>query len=217
MVDHARSHSVATIEAALSAFEDLLKLRPVGHEHRAEAVGDLGNTLFFFCFLHKADHTQRVRCLGLLREALQLCPLGNSSHDRALHNLARALLFLEYQQQPGDLDYISESVLLNRAALKLRPAGHPEREKTLGNLACGLARSFQDCGDLDLLAEAITTHRELVRLCPSGSPDCDVPLTNLSIALQASFRHQGGSETLAEAISTSREALQLQPAGSSRR
>jgi tetratricopeptide (TPR) repeat protein len=212
-VEHAVSHKVATIEAAISVFEEILQLRPIGHERRAEAVVDLGDTLFLFCYHHEVNDAQRARCLDLLREALLLHPPGHSARDQALHNLARALQFVGYQQQACSLDNLIEAIEMNREALQLRPVGHPERSKSLNNLAYGLMRSFEHCGDLDLLAEAITMQRDVVSLQPPGHPLRDTALSNLANALESSFQHQGGAETLAEAISTSREALHLRPVG----
>jgi tetratricopeptide (TPR) repeat protein len=213
MADHAESHSVAIIEAAVSVFHEILTLRPTGHEKRAEALGDLGNTLFQFCFSHEGNHSRSARCFHLLREALQLCPPGHASRHRALHNLARALQFVGYEQQSGNMDNLRESILLNQAALHLRPADHPERVSSLANLASGLMRSFQHSGDLDELAESIVMQRQVLQLTPYGDPRREASLHNLSVALECSFMHQGGSETLAEAINVSRESLQLQPAG----
>jgi tetratricopeptide (TPR) repeat protein len=217
MAEHTVSRSTATLEAAISIFEGILRLRSHDQKNRAEALGDLGNALFSYCFFHEEHQSRHTHCLDLLREALQLCPPGHSSRDRALHNLARALLFLDYEQQPGAWDILGESILLNRAALQLRPPGHSEREHSLNNLACGLLRSFEHCGDLDLLAEAIIMHRETLQLRPVGHLLRDTALQNLAIALMTSFEHQGGSETLVEAININRDALQLRPVGHPRR
>jgi hypothetical protein len=217
MADYAVSRSAAIIEAAISVFEEVLRLRHIGHQQRAEATGDLGNALFTFCLAHEASQTRRAFCFDLLREVLQLCPPGHSSRDEALHNLARALLILGHEQPPESLDNLRESILLSRAALQLRPAGHAERAETLNLLACGLERRFQHCGDLNVLAEAITMHREVLLLRPLSHSRRDMTLLNLTAALASSFQHQGGSETLAEAVSLGREALNLHPVGHPRR
>jgi hypothetical protein len=206
------------VEAAIPVFEEILRLRPVGDENRAEALGDLGMALFFFCHHNATGHSdsRRSRCFDLLREALQLCPPGHPSRAQALHNLARALYFVGCEQTSSTLENLRESILLNREALQLRSAGHPKRIDSLNNLACGLERSFQNHGHLDHLVEAITMHREVLHLLPPGHPRRAVPLNNLALALQSSFEHQGGSEgseALAEAVSISREALQLRPIG----
>jgi tetratricopeptide (TPR) repeat protein len=194
-------------------YEEVLCLRPLGHERRAEAVGDLGMALALFCLYNEASEVRRARCFDLLREALRLCPPGHRSRDHALHSLAAALQFVGYEHQLGNADSLRECIMLNQAALQLRPAGHPERHNSLNNLACGFWRSFQQCGDLDLLAEAIAMHREALLLRPLGHPRHESSLHNLSGALETSFQHQGGMETLAEALSLDREALRLRPLG----
>jgi tetratricopeptide (TPR) repeat protein len=213
MADHAAKSSANIIEAAISVFEEILRLRPVGHERRREATGDLGNVLFWFCWSNRVDPGRPARCVDLLRETLHLCPPGDPSRDQALHNLARALVFLGYERQPGRLDILAEAILLNRQALQLRPPDHHQRSASLSNLAATLERSFQNCGDLDLLSEAIAMHREALQLEPFGHPGRDSTLINLAAALKSSFQYQGRLETLAEAIRVGREALQLRPVG----
>jgi tetratricopeptide (TPR) repeat protein len=213
MADHAVSSSANIMEAAISIFEEILRLRPVGHEQRIEATGDLGNVLFWFCMFNRVDPSRPAWCVDLLREALHLCPPGDPSRDQALHNLARALYFLGYERQPGRLEILAEAILMNQEALQLRPPGHHQRSASLSNLAATLERSFQNCGDLDLLSEAIAMHREALHLRPFGNPGRYISLNNLGSVLQSSFQYQGRPETLAEAIRVGREVLQLQPAG----
>jgi tetratricopeptide (TPR) repeat protein len=200
------------MEAAILVFEEILQLRPIGHVKRAEAVGDLGKSLFLFCFYNKTDNIRRDRCFDLLREGLQLCPPGHPLRDRALHHLAMALAFVGYEQHSGGLDSLRESIILNREALHLRP-DNPEQASTLENLAYGLLRLFHHSGDLDLLAEAITTYRKALSLRPPGHLKRADSLQNLASTLRSCFQHQGGSDLLAEEISLSREALQLRPVG----
>jgi tetratricopeptide (TPR) repeat protein len=213
VADHAVSSSVNIMEAAIFIFEEILRLRPVGHERRREATGDLGNVLFWFCFSNSVDPSRPAQCVDLLREALHLCPPGDPSRDQALHDLARALYFLGYNRQPGRLEILAEAILMNREALQLRPPGHHQRSASLNNLAVTLHRYFQHCGDLDLLSEAIAMHREALQLRPFGHPRRHVSLNNLSSALQSSFQYQGRPETLAEAIRVGREVVQLLPVG----
>jgi tetratricopeptide (TPR) repeat protein len=213
MADHAVSSSANIMEAAISVFKEVLRLRPVGHERRREATGDLGNVLFWFSFSNNVDPSRAAQCVDLLREALHLCPPGDPSRDQALHNLARALFFLGYERQPGRLGCLAEAILMNREALQLRPPGHHQRSASLSNLAVALDRSFQNCGDLNLLSEAIAMHREALQLRPFGHPHRGGTLNNLANALHSSFLYQGRPETLAEAIRVGREVLQLRPPG----
>jgi hypothetical protein len=200
------------MEAAISVFDEVLQLRPHGHERRVEALSDLGLSLFSFCRL-KANHERRSRCFAVLREALKLHPADHPSRDRALHNLAEALQFLGFDQQSYDIESLSESIMLNRAALQLRPSGHSDRALSLNNLASGLLWHFRLSGDLYLLAEAVNMQREVLLLRPPGHPNREDTLLKLTAALRLSFEHQGGSETLAESISVARESLRLNPIG----
>jgi tetratricopeptide (TPR) repeat protein len=213
MADHAVSSSANIMEAVISIFEEVLRLRPVGHERRIEAVGDLGNALFWFCYSNEANPSRPAQCVDLLREALRLCPPGDPSRDQSLHNLARALFFLGYDRQPDRFEILAEAILMNREALQLRPPGHHQRGASLNNLAAALERSFRNCGDLDLLSESIDMYREALHLQPFGQPGHDISLNNLGSALQSSFQYQGRPETLAEAIRVGREVLQLRPVG----
>jgi tetratricopeptide (TPR) repeat protein len=196
-------------------YEQLLALRPPGHERRRQTVSDLGDALWRFCFYHSLDKTRADCCITMLREALHLCPPGHLLRDETLHDLARALHFISFDLL-GDQDALAESVVLNREALTLRPPGHPGRDKTLNNLASALSRRFDDCGDLDLLEEAVRMHREVLRLRPLGHPGRGVALSNLSVSLKASFEQQGFFELMIEAIALAREAVDLCPIGDPR-
>jgi tetratricopeptide (TPR) repeat protein len=193
-------------------YEQLLALRPLGHPQRRQAVSDLGDALWRFCYYHSLDKARADCCIAMLREALHLCPPGHPLRDETLHDLARALNSITFEQS-GDQNALAESIVLNRKALTLRPHGHPSRGNTLNNLAIALRTRFDDCGDFDLLEEALRTHREVLRLRPLGHPLRDTTLNNLSAALVTSFEQQGSFETLTEAIALAREAVDLWPIG----
>jgi hypothetical protein len=146
----------------------------------------------------------------MLREALHLCPPG--LRDEALHDLARALHFITFEQF-GDQNALAESVVLNREALTLRPPGHPSHGKTLNNLAIALRRRSDVSGDYDLLQEAVRRLREVLQLRPLGHPLRDSALNNLSTALVTSVEQQGSFEAVTEAIALGREAVDLRPVG----
>jgi tetratricopeptide (TPR) repeat protein len=193
-------------------YEQLLALRPPGHERRRQTVSDLGDALWRFCFYHSLDKARADYCIVMLREALHLCPPGHLLRDKTLHNLARALFFITFTFL-GDQDALAESVVLNREALTLRPPGHPSREESLSNLAAALGTRFDGCGDFNLLEEAVRMHREVLRLRPLGHPRRVNALDNLSTSLMTSFEQQGSFETVTEAIALCREALDLRPIG----
>jgi tetratricopeptide (TPR) repeat protein len=206
------SRSVATLEHAISIYEEALRLRITEHERRAESLNDLGDALYHFCSRHEADKTRASHCIELLREGLRLRPSGHLLRDQSLHNLARALRDVLYQHL-SRLDILMECASLDHEALLLRPSGHPDRSKSLNNLAVDLMTVVECTGDTDKLAEIISMYREVLQTRPPGHPMRHTALHNLACALCMSFRHLGRSELLAEAIGASREVVQLRPLG----
>jgi tetratricopeptide (TPR) repeat protein len=215
MAGYAVLLSTESIESAISIYEELLPLRPPGHEQRAVAISDLGDTLFLLYIRHnhRRDDDQADRCLELLREALQLRPPGHPLRHKSLHFLARALFFIRYLEGEGNLDVLTQCIILSRAALDLRPCGHPDRNKSLASLGIALASLFRETGDIQALTESIEMLREDLKLTPPGHLYRTTSLNNLANALKMRFRHQGGLEGLAEAIRLGREALELLPMG----
>jgi tetratricopeptide (TPR) repeat protein len=211
------SHSVADIEGAIGAYEETERLRPVGHENRADSLNDLGDALYHFCWHHEPDEIRGIRCIEVLREALRLRPPGHPLRDQSLHILARSLYFVLYPKV-GSLDVLRESASLSREALRLRPPGHSERAASMNSLANDLERTVvEHTGDMDMLAEVTSMRREILRMHPPGDPWRQHALSNLGGTLSFTFEHLGGSDLLAEAISVAREAMQLHPAGHPRR
>jgi tetratricopeptide (TPR) repeat protein len=143
MADHTTSHKLDNIEEAISVYEQVLRLRPSGHEQRAEAASDLGDALFLFCLHHRDDESRAHRSVELLREAVLLRPPEHPLRSRSLHILAKALFFVDYAQGSGVLPALTESILLNREALQLRPFDHPERANSLSNLGAALMEYFR--------------------------------------------------------------------------
>jgi tetratricopeptide (TPR) repeat protein len=206
------SQSVPALEKAISIYEKVLQLRPLGHVCRAESLNDLGYAILHFCLDHETDQTRSNRCNELLREALCLRPPGHPLRDESLHNLARSLRSMLWQNL-GGLDMLMECASLNREAVLLRLPGHPERAKSLNNLANDLTMIVEHTGDIEVLAEVVGMRREVLWLRPPGNPLRGSSLNNLALALCLHFEHLGGSELLAEAIDVTRDAMQLSPVG----
>jgi tetratricopeptide (TPR) repeat protein len=209
MLIFADSRSVAAVEGAIKIFEQILEFHTLDCICRAEALEDLGNALWQYCYHRAADEARSERCIKLLREALQLRSSDHPLRAHVLHRLATAVRFLGYHCH-GNIDALAESITLDRQALKLRHVGHPDRVRSLNNLGVALGISFEYHGDLNMLVEAIAMHRDALRLRPPEHRLRHQSLNNLSGLLLLSFQYQGVPDTLAEAISLSREALQLQ-------
>jgi tetratricopeptide (TPR) repeat protein len=212
MADYNVSRSVETLEQAISVNEEALLYCLTEQEGRAELLEDLGVRLYTLCRQHSCRDTRASRCIEVLREALEMRPVGHASRSHSLHRLAKALFFVSYDYL-GNRKALDEAIVLTRESLHLFPGVHPERDDALNTLACALRRDFEYSGDLDVLAECIESHREALLLRLPGHPLRDRTLNNLSTALLCSFEHQGGFDVLAEAISLCRQALQLRPVG----
>jgi len=115
---------------------------------------------------------------------------------------------------PSDQD---EAIDLHRAALVLRPHGHPDRSITLNNLALSLQDRFEERSVLADLDEAIDLHRAALALCPLGHPYQSMSLNNLALSLQARYKYQGVPSDLDEAIKLHRASLALSHPGHSNR
>jgi tetratricopeptide (TPR) repeat protein len=201
------------LQEAMSLYEGTLGADSVEHAHRrARALTGLGSALWRQCEFHDEDAMRLNRSIALLREALDISPIGHSARADTLYALALALH--TGFEQLGFPEYISESVLLHRDALMLRPLCHPNRDESLNGLAIALDRLFVKQGGLHLLDEAIDLHRQALLLRVPGHPRRATSLNNLAIALQRSFQQRGGRENLAQVIALHREVLTLRMARS---
>ncbi|EIM89249.1 uncharacterized protein STEHIDRAFT_53350, partial [Stereum hirsutum FP-91666 SS1] len=69
------------------------------------------------------------------RAALDQRPVGHTSRDISLNNLAIALRLQYERMAPGDRQpYLQEAIELQQEALHLRPPGNPDRESSVSNL-----------------------------------------------------------------------------------
>jgi hypothetical protein len=94
------------------------------------------------------------------------------------------------------MEDLEEAITSHREALTLRPPGHPNRSKSLDNLAsCSVHTRYKQLGRMEDLEEVITYHREALTLCPPGHPDRSVPSTTLPVRfiLAMISRVDGGS------------------------
>ncbi|EJC99004.1 uncharacterized protein FOMMEDRAFT_113608 [Fomitiporia mediterranea MF3/22] len=100
-----------------------------------------------------------------------------------------------------------------RAAVQLRPVGHPNRSGSLNNLAATLLSRFKQLGRTTDLDEAIEHHRAALKLRPNGHPDRPMSLNNLANSLESRFKQHGSTVDIEEAIEHHRTALRLCPHG----
>jgi len=109
--------------------------------------------------------------------------------------------------QRGHAAGIDEAFSLQTKALRLRPFPHPERSRSLNNLAS--TASFDLTANIKDLNEAVTFQREELKRSPHPNPLRSTSLNDLALSLQTRFDHTNALEDLNEAISLHGEALGL--------
>jgi tetratricopeptide (TPR) repeat protein len=124
-----------------------------------------------------------------------------------------ALLLRYRYARTNDLAALTEAARMDQEALRLRPAGHPERSTSCIHYASTLRAQYQHAGASALLDEAIALNREAVAILPSDDPNRAVACTNLASSLTCEFDRTGDEACLDEIVSLEREALRLRPPG----
>ena len=84
---------------------------------------------------------------------------------------------------------LGEAILLDREALKLRPNPHPDRSRSLHNLAVSLGELYEHTNAMADLEEAISLYREALERRPPPHPDRLTTLDRLSASLVNRYRH----------------------------
>ena len=130
---------------------------------------------------------------------------------KQLHLRANSLSS-KFKQGEGT-KYIDEAIDLDREALELCIAGHPERPGSLIWLSLHLSHRYNQLGVMRDLEEAIVLDREALILHPQGHPDRSVSLNNLAVRLSTRYNQLGAMRDIDEAIVLNREALSLRPQG----
>ncbi|KAG2134478.1 CHAT domain-containing protein [Suillus clintonianus] len=156
--------------------------------------------------IDSSDEGIRIR-----RVVLELCPLGQKYHPRALVNLSCALS--ARFQQHGSVDDIDESIQLDREAVSLCPEGQSGRNTYLNNLAHSLEFRFYHQGKYHDLDEAIFWREAVLCLHPVGHEGRDFSLNNLGSALCTRFKAHIDIDDINRAVSLHFEALMLHPPG----
>ncbi|KAI6157664.1 hypothetical protein BKA82DRAFT_228027 [Pisolithus tinctorius] len=187
-----------------------LKRFPPGKDGRFDALTDLADALYNR-FKQEGEIEDLNEAITLLREALELPPIGNDADDRSLslNNLA-VCLSNRYENQ-GAIDDLEEAITLGRAALELCPPGHPDRCVSLHNLACDLRTRFVKQTAIHDLEEAIELLRAALELRPSGHPHRSSSLHQLALCFSNKYDNQGAVADLEEAVILGRAALELRP------
>ncbi|KAL5523186.1 hypothetical protein ACEPAF_1453 [Sanghuangporus sanghuang] len=191
------------LEEAIALERAALELRPEGHPHRSLSLGNLASSLWT-CFEHRGRMEDLEESIALARAALELRPEGDPHRSDSLGNLANSFRTIlstaagwKTSRSGGDLE---EAIALERAALELRPEGHPRRSLSLGNLASSLRTCFQHRSRMEDLEEAIALHRAALELRPEGHPLRSSSLRGLAESLYVRFQKEGSIDDLEESI-----------------
>ncbi|KAG2134505.1 hypothetical protein DEU56DRAFT_409115 [Suillus clintonianus] len=184
----------------------MLKLYPLGHRHRPQALYNLSWVLSRRFEQHGSidDIDESIQ---LDREAVSLSPEGHSGRDTYLTNLAASLESRFYHH--GKYHDLDEAISWREAVLCLHLVGHEARDSSLDNLGSALRARFNIRRDIDDINQAVGLHREALTLRPPGHPRRDTTFNNLAIALQVRYGKLYVIEDLNEAIDLHRELLRI--------
>jgi tetratricopeptide (TPR) repeat protein len=203
------SRQQATVNEAIIVYEEILRLQPEGHGHRALSLANFGGILQHYSDDHTQSESQLDRAMVLLRESLWLRPPGDSGRAQSLSNLGNALLTCFHQR--GHATALAEAESLHAEALSLRPAGSEDRDSSLNQLTNVRFAQFHLHGPRETsgIADVVALYREALELRPPGHIWRDASLSNLGNALLAQYRFEGNEDILNEATNSHREALRI--------
>ncbi|KAG2134472.1 CHAT domain-containing protein [Suillus clintonianus] len=197
------------IHESVELCRKLLPLCPEGTYLRSKGADSAIDYVISECNelpIDSSDEGIRIR-----RVALELCPLGQKYHPRALDNLSCALS-VRFKQH-GSTDNIDESIRLGREAVSLCPEGQSGRDFYLNNLAVSLKSRFDHQGKYHDLDEAISWHEAVLCMRPVGHEVRDYSLVNLGDALHTRSNINRDIDGINRAVGLHREALTLRPPG----
>ncbi|KAL5520620.1 hypothetical protein ACEPAF_2621 [Sanghuangporus sanghuang] len=157
--------STIDLEEAIELERAAPELRPEGHPDRSRSLGGLATSLRT-CFQRGGRVADLEEAIAAERAALQLRPEGHPDRSLSLGNLAISLrVRFQHGRRMADLEEavcwdvlrssfdqvviqiaLEEAILLERAALELRPDGHPDRSLSLSHLAEDLGTRFEHGG-----------------------------------------------------------------------
>jgi CHAT domain-containing protein len=116
-------------------------------------------------------------------------------------------------EQRGEISDLEEALTLERNALELLPQGHPDRARSLDNLARYLHARFHQLRTLSDLEEALALQRNVLEVLLQGHPDRAHSLGNLASSLHTRFQQLRMLSDLEEALALERNILEVLPQG----
>jgi tetratricopeptide (TPR) repeat protein len=156
--------------------------------------------------------------VAIARQTVDATPVGDL--DRAKHlNILGAMLQKRFERTRAhaDLDEAvrldREAVRLNREAVDITPAGHPDRAEHLFFLGARLRTRYQRSGAASDLDEAVAISRQAVDATPAGHPERARRLAHFGVSLYTRYERSRAGSDLDEAVTVSRQAVDATPAG----
>jgi tetratricopeptide (TPR) repeat protein len=197
------------LETTIVIYQEILRLRPQGHQRRLISLLDLGVSLQRSFAEQIADAALLNQLIGLFREAAELSISGGPAHRRALGSLSKALFSL--YKHSHSVEVLVEGMDISRVLLSLpvHPFEYPGRFVTMNRLSASLLLCFKHQDDMDWLAEAIDLGRRALELSPLEHHDRLVVLNNLASALHHRSMRLGCLGSLVEAVDLYNQALIL--------
>ncbi|TEB19620.1 hypothetical protein FA13DRAFT_1780499 [Coprinellus micaceus] len=192
----------------------------------SEARPDLPFFLGVLClclhseFEHTGELEKIVEAASIQRRAINLVSDDHPHLPFFLDNLS---LCLRSQFEPsataytlvlentGDLQDITEAILLQRRVVDRTPEGDPSFPVVLHTLNNCLHARFHHTGDLQDITEAISIHRRVMHLIPKGDTSARLRIRTLAIPIYYRFQHTGNLEDITEAIAEQRRTVYLIP------
>ncbi|KAJ7441344.1 CHAT domain-containing protein [Mycena galericulata] len=147
----------------------------------------------------------------MLKAAVALTPDGHPNKPSWLNSLGSSLL--SRFEGLGDLNDLTQSVVIKEAAVALTPAGHLEKPTRLNNLGTSLLRRFKQLGDLGDLTQSVSRFEAAVDLTLDGHPDKPSQLNNLGNSLLCRFQRLGDLNDLNQSALRFEAAVALTPEG----
>ncbi|KAI6101843.1 TPR-like protein [Pisolithus sp. B1] len=197
------------LKEAVAPHHSAEALRPPGNKKQSLSLGKLA------IFLSDEYGNRRVvaglkDAVTLGRATSELHLLGHLDRGPSHHNPRD---FRARFRKEADMRDLEGAIELHRAALELRPSGHPRRFSSLQNLALCLSDRYEDQGLNTDLEEATMLNNAARPPCPAGHPDRDTFLHNLLCDLTTRFKKPTDMRGLEEAIELHHAALELRPSG----
>lgn len=143
-----------------------------------------------------------------VRDALDEADMNPSSRERLA---LRAEHLYSQSTKTGDVDGLSEAIVLFRRASAVTPVGHPLHVGLLSNLATALQTRFAWTGSDSDIDEAVDLGRLAATRAPENHPSRFLVLSGLSGSLWARCVHRKSRADLEESLQAIRRAVAVIP------